>query len=375
MRVLHVIGAMDCAGTETFLMNLYHNIDRNKVQFDFVVHTEKQMFYEKEIFLLGGKIFRVPQFKGYNIFTYKKWWDNFFNNHQEYAIVHGHIGSTASIYLSVANKYNYYTIAHSHATHEKGISLMRIEFALATCTTRYIADYFMACSKQAGIDRYGKKIVNSDCFQVINNGIECDKYIFSNKIRDKVRKSNNIDQNTIIIGHVGRFTEAKNHKKIIDVFNCFHKKHQNAVLWLFGEGELKQEIEDKVKELRISRSVCFKGLSSHISEELQAMDVFLFPSLFEGLGIALIEAQASGLPCVVSNAIQDEADIKAGLIKKLDLNLSDDKWASALEEMLHRNRVDTSAYVKQAGFDIKSVANKLQNFYLETLNNRNKSNI
>ena len=140
MRVLHVIGAMDCAGTETFLMNLYHNIDRNKVQFDFVVHTEKQMFYEKEIFLLGGKIFRVPQFKGYNIFTYKKWWDNFFNNHQEYAIVHGHIGSTASIYLSVANKYNYYTIAHSHATHEKGISLMRIEFALATCTTRYIAD-------------------------------------------------------------------------------------------------------------------------------------------------------------------------------------------------------------------------------------------
>lgn len=224
----------------------------------------------------------------------------------------------------------------------------------------------MACSRQAGINRYGKKIVNSNCFQVINNGIESDKYIFSNKIRDRVRKSNNIDENTIIIGHVGRFTEAKNHKKIIDVFNYFHKKHQNAILWLFGEGELKQEIEEKVKELGLNRSVFFKGLPSHINEELQAMDIFLFPSLFEGLGIALIEAQASGLPCVVSNAIQDDADIKASLVKKLDLSLSNEKWVSAIEEMIQTKRIDTSDYVKKAGFDIQSVADELQSFYLDS---------
>lgn len=370
MRILHVIGTMDCAGAETFIMNVYRNIDRDKIQFDFVVHTDHHMFYEEEILQLGGKIYRAPKFKAYNIIEYKKWWYDFFKTHPEYKIVHGHIGSTASLYLSIAKKYNIFTIAHSHKTHDTGITLMRMEFALLTCTTRYIADYFMACSKQAGIDRYGKKIVYSNRFQVINNGIESNKYTFSKKIRDKVRKSNHIDEKTIIIGHVGRFTQAKNHKKIIDVFYCFHKQHQNALLWLFGEGELEQEIEEKVKELGLSQFVFFKGLSSHINEELQAMDVFLFPSLFEGLGIALIEAQASGLPCVVSDAIQDEADIKAGLLKKLDLSLSDDQWASAIEEMVPRNREDTNEYVKQSGFDIQSVVKNLEEFYSKTWRNR-----
>lgn len=157
MRVLHVIGAMDCAGAETFLMNLYRNIDRNKIQFDFVVHTENHMFFEEEILGLGGKIYRAPRFNGLNLLEYRSWWKNFYKLHSEYKIIHGHVGSTSSIYLSLGKKYNRYTIAHSHNTMSKGFSIGNIEYCILTYRNRYIADFFMGCSKQAGIDRYGKK--------------------------------------------------------------------------------------------------------------------------------------------------------------------------------------------------------------------------
>lgn len=366
MRVLHVIGAMDCAGAETFLMNLYRNIDRNKIQFDFVVHTEKHMFFEEEILGLGGKIYRAPRFNGLNLMEYRAWWKNFYKSHPEYKIIHGHVGSTSSIYLSLGNKYNRYTIAHSHNTMNKGFSIGNIEYRILTYRNRYIADFFMGCSKQAGIDRYGKKIANSSRFMVIMNGIDSLRYVYSESTRNRIREINDIEGDTVIVGHVGRFTQQKNHEKVIDVFNSYHHKNTNSVLWLFGVGELENQIKDKVDRLGLNNVVFFKGLSNEINNEMQAMDVFLFPSIFEGLGIALIEAQATGLPCVVSNVIQDEADIKAGLVKKLDLSLSNDDWSSAIEEMIQMKRIDTSDYVKKAGFDIKAVAKSLQDFYLDT---------
>ncbi|MDD6511982.1 glycosyltransferase [Sharpea azabuensis] len=325
------------------------------------------MFFEEEILALGGRIYRAPKFNGLNISAYKGWWKDFYKSHPEYKIIHGHVGSTSSIYLSLGKKYDRYTIAHSHNTMNKGLSIGNIEYRILTYRNRYIADFFMGCSKQAGIDRYGKKIANSSRFMVVMNGIDSSCYVYSELTRKKIREINNIKNDTVIIGHVGRFTQQKNHEKVIDVFNSYHHKNTNSVLWLFGVGELENQKKDKVNKLGLSDVVFFKGLSNEINNEMQAMDVFLFPSIFEGLGIALIEAQATGLPCVVSNAIQDEADIKAGLVKKLDLRLSDDKWSSAIDEMIQTKRIYTSDYVKKAGFDIKAVANNLQVFYLKAL--------
>lgn len=368
MRVLHVIGSMNCGGAETFLMNLYRNIDRSKIQFDFVVHTNDHMFYEDEILALGGQLYRAPEFTGFNLLGYRNWWKQFFPKHPEYQVVHGHIGSTSSIYLHIAKKNGRYTIAHSHNTNEKDSIVHRIEFSLLTFPNRAIADFFMGCSKQAGIDRYGKKIVNSSRFAVIKNGIDVSKYIFSKTIRSQIRDAAGISSDTVVVGHVGRFAEQKNHSKIVDVFHSYHCEHPNSVLWLFGIGDLQNQIRAKVEKLGLADAVSFKGLSQEINREMQAMDAFLFPSIYEGLGIALVEAQAAGLPCIVSDAIQDEADINAGLIKKLDLSLSDAEWAEAIDYMLEKERCDTSDYAKTAGFDINTVAKELQNFYLSKMN-------
>lgn len=234
-----------------------------------------------------------------------------------------------------------------------------------TFSTRYIADYFFACSKEAGIDRYGEKIVNSNHFKVVMNGIESSKYSYNPEKRKSIRDKYKISSDTIVFGHVGRFEKVKNHDKIITVFNEFHKEHSKSILWLFGTGTEENRIKAMVKQMHLSDSVFFMGVSDHIWDYLQAMDLFLFPSYYEGLGIALIEAQASGLPCVVSDAIQSEADIKAGLIKRENLDSDIDKWIEAIDRMLELPRRDTEAFVKKAGFDIEEVAAQMQKFYFK----------
>jgi glycosyltransferase involved in cell wall biosynthesis len=363
MRILHVIGSMDMGGAETFLMNLYRNIDRNKIQFDFVVHTKKHMFYENEILALGGNIYHAPEIKMGNFFEYRKWWKTFFREHPEYEIVHGNIGSTASVYLGIGKKNGKITIAHSHAT--SGKDLESFLFRIMTFSTRYIADYFFGCSLKAGIDRYGRKIVKSDRFKIVKNGIESGRYKYSIQKREKIRSDFNISPNTIVFGHVGRFEKVKNHEKVVMIFIEYHKKNPNSVLWLFGEGTEKNQIQEMVKEFKVDDCVFFMGISNHIWDYLQAMDLFLFPSYYEGLGIALIEAQASGLPCVVSDAIQDEADIKAGLITKVSLDEPIIKWITAIDKMLQLPRKNTEPFVKKTGFDIKDVAIEMQEFYIK----------
>lgn len=363
MRVLQVIGSMDCGGAETFIMNLYRQIDKSEVQFDFVVHTSSDMYYQDEIYALGGKIYRAPRFTGINYRAYKAWWRAFFSKHPEYQVVHGHIGSSASIYLGIARKFGRYTIAHSHATHRRGISLERLEFALLTHSTRHIANYFMACSRQAGIDRYGQRVVNSNHFKVIKNGIDSRRYAFNSHIRQEVRAAQQITDDVLVIGHVGRFAPEKNHKKVLSVFKVFHQMYPNSVLWLFGTGPLEEKVKFEANDLGLHDAVYFKGLTSEVNRQMQAMDAFLFPSFYEGLGIALVEAQAAGLGCVVSNTIQDEADIKAQLIEKLDLNASDNTWSQALERAVCIPRKDTSHAVIAAGFDIATVARDLKDFY------------
>lgn len=368
IRILHVIGSMELGGAETSIMNLYRNIDRSKIQFDIVVHTNGKMFYSDEIASLGGKVYCAPQFKVYNLSHYKSWWNQFFKQHPEYRIVHGHIGSVASIYLKIAKEHGRTTIAHSHRTKGK-LSLMEVVFRAMTFSTRYIADYFMACSIEAGRDRYGEKVVDSSRFQVINNGIDAEKYRFSCNRRERCRAELEIQDHTIVWGHVGRFVPAKNHKKIIDVFYQFHKRFPDSLLLLFGEGKEKDHILELVKEMNLIDAVRFMGLTDKIDYYLQAMDIFIFPSIFEGLGIALIEAEAAGLPCIVSDAIVDEADIGAGLIDKIPLTEESGRWADRAVEALGKPRIDTMDYVVKSGFDIKSVAMHLQKFYLDHWDN------
>lgn len=369
IRVLHVIGAMGSGGAEAMIMNIYRNIDRKKLQFDFVVHTDEKCFYDDEIKKLGGKIYRTEKFNGMNFFSYKKFWRKFFMEHEEYRIIHGHINSSAAIYLSCAKKYNRITVVHSHATRNTEKNFRAYAFLVWSYPIRYISDYFMACSLQAGIDRFGKKIVNGKKFSVVNNGIEKEKYILNPVIRNEIRNKHDIKENTFIVGHVGRFTVAKNHTFIVKIFAELSKKEEDTELWLIGTGELEQQVRDIVLQYEIQDKVRFIGITNRVYDYLQAMDVFCFPSIFEGLGIALIEAQASGLPCVVSENIQEEADIGADLMIQLNLNETVDNWVNAVLKTKGIKRRDTEEELVRSGYDIKTTAARLEQFYMNLQEN------
>ena len=215
LRVLQVIGKMDRAGAETIIMNIYRNIDRSKVQFDFMVFSSEKGDYDDEILQLGGNIYRMTAFKGYNYFRLCEEFRKFFEKYP-YKVVHGHIGSLAPAYLKAAKKRGAYTIAHSHAT-KSNRKLENFIFNIFSYRVRYIANYFFACSKQAGIDRFGNKIINSERFEVVNNAIDSEKYKYTLERHEKLKKKYGLE-NKLIIGHVGRFSPEKNHKFVIDVF-------------------------------------------------------------------------------------------------------------------------------------------------------------
>jgi len=365
VRVLQVFAQMNRGGAETMIMNVYRNIDRTKVQFDFIVHTNQKCDYADEIEDLCGKIFRIPRYTGKNHFAYKSAWSTFFQNHPEYKIVHGHVRSTAAIYLKVAKKYGLITIAHSHST-SSGTGFTALVKNILQYPIRYTADYLFACSKESGEWLYGKKVYKKENFYIVKNAIDSKKYIFNQSKREEIRKKFNIEDK-FVIGHVGRFHPAKNHEFLIDIFKEVHARNDKAVLMLVGDGDLRCTIKKKVGILELADSVIFTGTRNDIPELLQAMDIFVFPSLYEGLSVAVIEAQVSGLRTIISNMITHEIDI-TDLIIRMNLNNTAKEWADkilACEPNLERK--DMSLDIKNNGFDIESTTNWLTSFYLSIL--------
>lgn len=362
IRILHVIGRMNRAGAETMIMNLYRKIDRNKIQFDFVVHTEEKCDFDDEILSLGGKIYRVPRFKGSNILLYKRAWNNFFKEHKEYKIIHGHIGSSAAIYLKIAKKYGLYTIAHSHNT-EMGEGIKGLMYKVFSYPTRYIADYFFACSDLAGLYRYGKKVVDGKNYSILKNTINSEEFIYNESIRIEKRKELGI-KNELVIGNVARFNVQKNHKYLIEIFRLINEKDSNTILLLVGDGEEKQFILEKINEYNLNNKVIFTGVRDDVNDIMQAMDVFVFPSLYEGLGVVLIEAQASGLPCIISKNIPNEACI-SDLVEKVDITTSDlQRWCNIILNKKKYKRRDMKDVLYQSGYDVNLEIDRLQKFYI-----------
>ncbi|MFD0961662.1 glycosyltransferase family 1 protein [Paenibacillus chungangensis] len=364
IRILQVFAEMNRGGAETMIMNLYRNMDRSKIQFDFIVHTEDKCAFDDEIYKLGGKIFRVPAYKGTNHSLYLKSWHFYFKKHPEYKIIHGHVRSTASIYLRTAKKYGLITIAHSHST-SSGNGLSAIAKNILQYPIRHVADYFFACTKTAGEWLFGKRICKKENFNILKNAIDAKRFVYNNVVRNRVRNELRVEDK-FVIGHVGRFHYSKNHQFLIDIFKNVHEKDENAILLLVGEGELQDTIRMRVCNLGLDNNVIFTGVRSDIPELFQAMDMFVFPSVYEGLGIVLIEAQASGLSCVVADTIPKEALI-TGNVEQVSLSKSPDVWAKAIFQRVNRNRYDrtnTYAEIKNSGYDIEDSYKWLQEFYL-----------
>ena len=345
------------------IMNLYRNIDRNKVQFDFLVHTAEKAAYDDEILALGGRIYHIGTFTGVNALSYYRACNRFFDEHEEFAVVHGHIGSSSAFYLTAAKRHGVFTIAHSHNTRSHAYSLHSMAYSVFSYPTRYIADYLFGCSTKAGIDRFGRAKVNTPKYETIPNAINAADYTFSAVLRKRMRDKLGLSDE-LVVGHVGRFSPQKNHPFLLEVFAALTEREPNAVLLLVGDGMDMVKIRAKAEAMELSQKVRFLGVRSDVPALMQAMDVFVMPSLFEGLPVTLIEAQAAGLPCVISDVISKESII-TDLVSSIKLTDSPGEWADAIIGKKGVFRRNTLSEIIAAGFDITQNAKRLQEFYLD----------
>ena len=310
LRVLHVVVNMNRGGAETLLMNLYRNIDRSKIQFDFL--TCKEGVFDNEIIEMGGIIHRIPYISDVGHFRYKKELNNFFAKNNHYSIVHSHMDKMSGFILQSAKKAGIPTrISHSHNTQSEGGLATKLYKWYAGQSIIPNATEFLACSGEAAKWLFPER---SERAIILKNGIEHEQFAFSDEIRKQMREELSLDDETFVLGHVGRFNLQKNHSFLIEIFAHYHSIHANSKLMLVGDGPLRSEIEQKARELHIEDEVVFLGVRSDINRLLQAFDVFVFPSLHEGLPVSLIEAQGSGLPCIISDQISKEVDLGMHLI-------------------------------------------------------------
>lgn len=367
IHVLHVVGQMNYGGTEAFLMNLLRMVDKEKYQFDFVEQTDAECVHDKEILSLGSTIYRCPHIGVLNLGSYRKWWREFFKEHPEYQIVHGHSRGSAPVYLDEARKAGRITIAHCHNnSHGKGVKgAIRYIWQLPL---RHIEDYQFACSYDSGVSQYGK---NAD-FKVIKNGIITDKFKWNPEARDRIRQNYGIGDNDLLIGNVARFEQQKNHSYLVKIFNAVHERNSNTKLMLIGTGTYEQELRESIEQMGLSENTLFVGNRSDVYDYYQAMDVFVLPSLFEGLGIVNIEAQASGLPCFASDKVVAPECKITELMHFIPLEHSPQQWADEILKTISEQatRTDHSEEVKAAGFDIGSTTEELCDFYRKVLSER-----
>lgn len=364
VRVLHMINSLHFGGSQAFIMSVYRNIDRTRLQFDFVVTPEEEKDLYEEVRKMGGRIFVCPRYTFINHFTYLKWWEHFFTEHPEYKIIHGHVRSTSAIYLSIAKKHGLTTIAHSHST-SNGKSLLGLVKTIMQYPTRYIADYLFSCSDLAGKWMYGEKATKQDNYQMIPNGIDIHRFTYSEAKRKIVRQSLGILEDEFVIGHIGRFTKPKNHIFLLQTFSAYLKKHPHSRLLLVGDGTLLQPMKKACGQMNIMNHVIFTGARSNTEDYYQVMDVFAFPSLWEGLPVSVVEAQASGLPCLISDNITRNVQLTS-LPKYLPVT-DMTAWLNAFEIESQKKRTGCSEedQRKLRAFDAKEVARKLSAFYLK----------
>ena len=362
IRVLHILHSMNRGGTENVIMNYYRNVDRNLVQFDFLLTAPNKCDFEDEIISLGGNVYRVPLLSLTNPLPYYKGVKKFFQEHS-YKIVHSHTSSKSAIPLWIAKKVGIpIRIAHSHGSKsEKGLNGW-IRNILKT-PLKKVANYKFACGEDAACWLYGKEEQDKGNVTIIRNVIDSDKFKYDEAIRQKYRRLLNVKDSTLLLGLTARFHPVKNHMFAIDILYFLLKQNKDVKLLLIGDGELKEEIKSRAKALDIENYIIFTGVVNNVNDYLQAMDIFLMPSFHEGLGMACVEAQIASLPCIVSTGVPKEADI-TGLVSFLPLTSSIKVWADVIFDKRNTSRVSQLDKIKKAGYDAKTSAVFLQNFYL-----------
>lgn len=361
IRVAHIIGKMVGGGVESFVMNYYRNIDRRKIQFDFIIDSDSKIVPKEEIEKLGGRIIEIPPYQ--HIFKYVRELKKVLKKNK-YKIVHSHLNSLSVFPLFCAwSEKIPVRIAHSHSTTNKMERKKNFVKNILKPFSKLFATEYFACSEHAGRWLFGNKSFEQNDVNVIHNAIEVEKFKFNENVRKRVREEYDF-QDKFVIGHVGRFVKQKNHEFLIDVFNLVVKEKENAVLILIGEGPLEDRIKNKVKKFNLEGKVYFLGIRDDVNELMQAMDCFLFPSLYEGLGIVAIEAQFAGVNCICSTEVPKETQISEK-IRFLELNNSIECWKEMILNICDLQKERYKLFNELSNiYDINKEAKRLEEKYI-----------
>ena len=367
IKIFQLVGSYKGGGVEAVVMNFYRNIDRNKIQFTFVCDEDSTDIPYEEIEKLGGKIIIVPPYS--KPFKYHSALKKALKE-DDYKIIHSHI-STMSVFSLFAAKCAGVPvrIAHSHSTTNKKEKKKNLMKQVLRPFSKVFATDYMCCSELAGRWLFGNKEYDKGNVYLLNNAIDLDKFKYNESLRKKKRKELGIKDDTLVIGHIGRFVAQKNHDFLIDIFNEIHKKNNNSILLLAGQCPLMEDIKNKVKELNLEDSIKFLGQRNDANELYQAFDVFLLPSLYEGLPVVGVEAQAAGLLCYLSDDMTKETKV-LDITKFMSLNNTPKEWAdNILDDVKKYKRIDTSKEMTAKNFNIKEEEKKLEEYYLNLYNN------
>lgn len=353
-RLLCILSGMNAGGAETFLMKIYRRIDSTKYQMNFCINVSEKCFYEDEILSLGGKIYRIPA-KSASLRDFEKQLYNVVNaNGYKYAL---RVSSNALGFmdLKIAHKAGAEICAvRSSNSSDGGSFKSKIAHRLGRALYGKYVNVKLAPSDLAAVYTFGKKAYESGAVNILHNAIDIDQYGFNADMRCRIRSEFGLSDDTTIIGHVGRFMTQKNHAFLLEVFSEYLKINGKSILMLVGGGELESAIKQKASELGISDKIIFTGVRSDVPALLSAMDVFVFPSLYEGMPNTVIEAQATGLPCLISDTITREADI-TGLVHYLPLGDAG-TWAHLVAGLPQAKRETPIQKFKENGYDIETVA-------------------
>ena len=367
VRIAHIIGKMQNGGVEAVVMNYYRNIDRTKIQYDFIIDSDSSNpVLQDEIESLGGKVITIPPYQkpvSYHKALYKLFTEN------NYPLVYSHLNTLSVFPLFAAWRAGIpIRVAHNHSTAGKGRGETKRNMMKYTLRpfAKVFPTHLCACSEYAGRWIFGKRAMDSGRVRVWPNAIDTERFAYKERVRNDIRMKLNLT-GKFVIGHAGRFVHVKNHAFLVEVFSEIRRRRENSVLLLAGDGPLFNMFRDKVKSAGLSESVIFLGSVHDMEKYYQAMDVFIFPSLYEGLGMAAVEAEISGLPVIASTELPIDAKI-CDNFHFMPLRDSAVRWAEeALKISDGHVRKDMSIYARESGFDIKTQAAKMTQWYCDLL--------
>ncbi|MBL4966521.1 glycosyltransferase family 1 protein [Bacillus halotolerans] len=368
-RVLHVLSGMNRGGAETMVMNLYRKMDRSKVQFDFLTYRNDPCAYDEEILSLGGRLFYVPSIGQSNPLTFVKNVRNIIKENGPFSAVHAHTDfQTGFIALAARLAGVQVRVCHSHNTSWKtGFNWKdRLQLMVFRRLILAYATELCACGEDAGRFLFGRSNMERKRVHLLPNGIDLDLFSPAGQAADDEKKARGIASDRLIIGHVARFHEVKNHAFLLKLAVHLKKRGVRFQMVLAGDGPLREQMEEEARRLNLLSDVLFLGTEEHIHELMRTFDVFVMPSLYEGLPVVLVEAQASGLPCIISDTITEKVDTGLGLVKRVSLSKPMDIWAETIVRAAAAGRPkrelvkDTLA---KLGYDARRNVGALMNLY------------